>query len=167
MKKNVDYYKIKNKIVFNDGFELEPGKVVIFNFEDGELYNLQYEDLNTKRIFWSHKSNVKFKSSELENWSTSKERQYQTDLNEKWLDSTTNKENGQNNTDSKRNFKSSSKTNSISRKDSKNIQSGQVKTKKQLAGGTRIKKSSSRKTIKVKVNIKKTKKITKRTTNKK
>lgn len=163
MKKNIDYYKIKNRIVFNDGFELEPGTIVMFNFEDGELFNLQYEDFNSKRIFWTHKSNLKFKSTEEENWSTSKEKQYQTDLKEKWLDSTNN-ENEKNNSTSRRNNKSSRKANTTESRSTKNIRSGQAKIKNKLVGRTTAKKAIKRKTIKPKVKLKKTTTKIKRTT---
>lgn len=163
MKKNIDYYKIKNRIFFNDGFELEPGTIVMFNFEDGELFNLQYEDFNSKRIFWAHKSNLKFKSTEEENWSTSKEKQYQMDLKEKWLDSTNN-ENEKNNSTSRGNNKSSRKANTTENRSTKNIRSGQTKIKSKLVGRTTPKKVIKRKAIKPKIKLKKTTTKTKRTT---
>lgn len=84
--RNIDYYKTKKSIDFNDGFQLESGTKVQFNFSEGQIYNVQVESRNEKRIFWVHSSDLVFYKTIKEKWLKSKIELHNIDLNNKWLE---------------------------------------------------------------------------------
>ncbi len=84
--RSISYYKIKKGISFNDGFELKPGTKVQFNFSEGQIFNVQIERHNEKRIFWVHSSELDFVNTIKERWSKKKIEDHNLDLNEKWIE---------------------------------------------------------------------------------
>lgn len=84
--RNIDYYKTKKSIDFNDGFQLESGTKVQFNFSEGQIYNVQVESRNEKRIFWVHSSDLVFYKTIKEKWLKDKIELHNIDLNNKWLE---------------------------------------------------------------------------------
>lgn len=86
--KQVSYYKIIQPIKLTDGFEIKAGQKVMLVQEDSStnMYNVQIEDHNSKRIFWVHSSNATLHSVKKERWPKSKVLKHDMDINEKWLE---------------------------------------------------------------------------------
>lgn len=84
---DVIYYKIKNAIKFNDGYEIKSGeKVMLISKDDNDMCNVLKEDDDSKRIFWVDESNLQNKKVQTERWSKSRVEQHEIDVNEKWLE---------------------------------------------------------------------------------
>lgn len=84
--RKVSYYKLTKNISFNDGFSLDKGTVVQFNFSEGQIYNVQNCDKNQRRNFWVHISDVELLKTVKEKWSKKEIERNNLDLNEKWLE---------------------------------------------------------------------------------
>lgn len=87
-KRTVVYYTIINPLKFSDGFEVKNGQKAILISEDKEsdMVELQIEDKDSKRIFWTEISNIKLKTTKTEKWTKAKAIQHDIDINEKWLE---------------------------------------------------------------------------------
>lgn len=84
--REIKYYTLLSDQTFTDGFTILAGTKVMLNHTDGDLYNVQFEDSNTKRIFWTPEKQLLLRSSKKEKWGKKQIDQYNIDLNEKWLE---------------------------------------------------------------------------------
>ena len=84
--RTIKYYKTKKDINFNDGFELKEGTKIQFNFADGQIFNVQIQKGNEKRIFWIHSSEVELYKTIKEKWLKKDIEEHNVDLNDKWFE---------------------------------------------------------------------------------
>lgn len=84
--RTIKYYKTKKDIIFNDGFELEKGTKIQFNFAEGQIFNVQMQKGNEKRIFWIHSSEVEIYKTVKEKWLKKDIEEHNVDLNDKWFE---------------------------------------------------------------------------------
>lgn len=84
--RTIQYYKTLKPIQMNDGFEIKEGTKVLFNFSEGQIYNVQIESAHEKRIFWVHSLDLKLFKTVKEKWLKKDIEKYNIDLNDKWFE---------------------------------------------------------------------------------
>ncbi len=94
--RTVQYYKIIKSIIINGDFEIKEGTKVLFNFAEGQIYNVQLVQGNEKRFFWVHSSNLKHFKTVKEKWLKKDIEKYNIDLNDKWFEFDKQKQNKKN-----------------------------------------------------------------------
>ncbi len=156
--RTVQYYKIINPITINGDFEIKEGTKVLFNFAEGQIYNVQLVQGNEKRFFWVHASNLKHFKTVKEKWLKKDIEKYNIDLNDKWFEFDKQKQNKKN-TKNVKVKKTSGRNKSVAKSNSKTNTKQSARTKDIGTTNKRTIHKTGVSSTKRKTTVKKTKTI--------
>ncbi len=159
--RTIQYYKTLKPIILDESFEIKEGTKVLFNFSEGQIYNVRLVDGNDKRYFWVHASELKHYKTVKEKWLKKDIQNYNLDLNEKWFEFDKQQKNSL--TKEKRKKILDVKENKIPRTTKKTNTKSFAGTKSKQESKTKIPTTNRRVGNSIRVSTKKRKVTTKRT----